>query len=107
MKFKNIFKYLVCVFIISISSTAKADVTCTGTIKEIVKWSGSEDISILLSNTGRYIKFTDNTSKSLLLAAYAAKKTVTINMGQDHITSCDEGWGHYTVHSSGYFKIAD
>jgi hypothetical protein len=102
----NIKKMFSVILIWLFASHALASVTCTGKITEVVKWSDSEDLSILIENTGRYIKFNDKTAISMASMAFAAQKTVTVHMGQDSITSCSEGWAHYTVHN-GYFKVVN
>ncbi len=100
-------KQIFAVILMAVMATsATAGVTCSGKITEIVKWSDSEDLSILVENTGRYIKFQDKTAISMALTAYTAQKTVTVLMSQDSITSCQEGWPHYTAHV-GYFKVAN
>ena len=96
--------FLTLIFLVSFS--ANSSVTCSGKITEIVKWSDTENLSILIDGTKRYLKFIDTVEKSVLLAAYMAQKTVTVHLAQDSITSCVEGWPHYTVYS-GYFKITD
>ena len=83
---------------------ALAEVTCEGKILDIVKWSDSEDLSIKLENTGRWVKFQDTTSISMALTAFAAQKTVSLYMNSTNITQCNEGWPHYTVHA-GYFLV--
>lgn len=84
--------------------SVNADVTCSGKILEVLKWSGSENVSIMLENTGRYIKFTDKTATSMLLTAFSAQQNVIVYMNDDSITTCNDGWAHYTVHN-GYFKV--
>ena len=102
----NVKKIFSVILIWLFTNHALASATCTGKITAIVKWSGSEDLSILIEETGRYIKFKDKTAISMALAAHAAQKTVTVYMSQDSITSCSEGWPHYTYHN-GYFKVVN
>ena len=99
-------KKIIAALLVALASLpASASVTCTGKIKEVVKWSGTEDVSILLSDTGRHIKFNDKSSISLILTAYAAQKNVTIFMDYDDVNTCNEGWPHYRIHS-GYLKVS-
>ena len=86
------------------SANVSAGATCSGKILDVVKWSGSEDLSILLENTGRYIKFVDKTAISMALTAFSAQKNVAVHMSDPAITTCNEGWAHYTVHA-GYFRV--
>lgn len=92
--------------LLAFAINVNAAVTCSGKVTEIIKWSGSEDMSILIEGTGRWLKFTDKTAISMAITAYSAQKTVTVHLNNDNITTCNEGWAHYTPHA-GYFKVSN
>ncbi|NQY65877.1 MAG: hypothetical protein HRT38_19755 [Alteromonadaceae bacterium] len=100
----NVIKIIIIGFALLTTMSVNASMTCSGRILEVVKWSGLEDISIMLENTGRYIKFTDKTAISMILTAFSTQKNVVVLMDYDSVTSCNEGWTHYTIHK-GYLKV--
>ena len=80
---------------------------CTGTIKEILKWSSHDKMSILLSGSKRYFQLPGKIEESIALTAYATGKPITINWSASYpITDCVNDWGHYTV-LNGFMKVVD
>ncbi len=100
----RLFKKLILVAVLFIPVVANASTTCTGKITEVVKWSNSDGMSILIEGTDRYIRLVDETLISMALAAHMANKPVLVSWSPDDVTQCNNGWAHYRV-LSGYFKV--
>ena len=83
-----------------------ADVNCSGKITEVVVWSSSNELSILLEGTNRYIKLTETSAITAAMTAFAAQKTTYIYFNNDNINQCHEGWPHYTL-LQGYIRVKD
>ena len=82
----------------------KAEITCTATITDLVKWEGKQ-MAIMLKNTGRWIQLPNDTDyKSMALTAFSAGKRVTVYWSESDINTCKDGWEHYRV-LKGYLLI--
>ena len=85
----------------SVQSSAK--VTCVGKITDVVVWSSSEKLSIMLEGTNRYIKLTTTAEITAAMTAFAAQKTVHVHFSTN-INECENGWPHYTL-LQGYIRV--
>ena len=98
-------KLLLIIFVNIFTTKVHAAATCEGKILELVKWSTEQrDLSILLEGTNRYIQFKDETSKSMLLLAFAAQKKIRVKWSTSDVTSCTDGWPHY-AELNGYLVV--
>ncbi|PHQ83186.1 MAG: hypothetical protein COB58_10655 [Thalassobium sp.] len=91
------------VLIIGLSSQVNADILCIGTVAEITKWSESwnRNMSYSLDVDGErtpFIQVDDDETRTMILTAYAAQKTLNIHwLNSPNITACsgENSWNHY------------
>ena len=85
------------------SSSVNADILCMGTVAEITKWSESwnRSMSYSLDVDGvrtPFVQVSDDETRSMILTAYAAQKTVNLKwLNNQNITTCsgENSWNHY------------
>ena len=105
-------KLTVTIMALAVSGTSLADVSCSGTVAEITKWSSSWDRNMSYSleisgNRTPFIQVEDDESRSMILTAYAAQKTVNLKwLNSPNITRCtgNDTWNHYDK-LTGYITI--
>ena len=98
---------LICLF----SGYTYADVSCSGTVRNIYKLSGEEYMSMRLSlsdgTVTRYIKLSTKSDESMALMALASKTPVEVNWNAGSgVEECIDGWNHNTP-LEGYFALGE
>jgi len=96
-------KYISTLLLISIlSSSVTADVLCIGTVAEITKWSETwnRNMSYSLDINGvrtPFVQVAEEETRSMILTAYAAQKTVNLKWVNSNVTACsgENSWNHY------------
>lgn len=94
--------------LLGVISGASADVTCSGTVASVYKWSTATTLSIQIKmSDGNYTNWIAMPSKSdeaIALTAFSTGKSVSVYWSASNISSCIGGWPHNTT-LTGYFSL--